>query len=169
MSLTQINPQELNFNPFAAIGKQWMLVTAGDETKVNTMTASWGGVGVLWNRNVVTCYIRPQRYTREFMDAQEYFSLSFLPEKHRKELTYCGRNSGRDVDKITQTGLTLCNEFEAPCFEEADTVLICKKLYVGEIKPECILRTEIDSTNYPDKDYHIVYIAEIVKAFVNKK
>lgn len=160
----EINPTELNFNPFAAIGKQWMLVTAGDDNAANTMTASWGGAGVLWNKNVVTCYIRPQRYTREFMDAQEYFSLSFLPEQYRKELTYCGRVSGRNEDKIAQTGLTLCNEFEAPCFEQAETVLICKKLYVDEIKPACILNPDIDTANYPEKDYHIVYIAEIVKA-----
>lgn len=160
----EINPAELNFNPFSAIGKQWMLVTAGDSNAANTMTASWGGTGVLWNKNVVTCYIRPQRYTREFMDAQEYFSLSFLPEQYRKELTYCGRVSGRDEDKIAKAGLTLCNEFEAPCFEQADTVLICKKLYVDEIKPACILNPETDTANYPDKDYHIVYIAEIVKA-----
>lgn len=166
MSFTQINPQELKFNPFGAIGKQWMLVTAGDKIKSNTMTASWGGVGVLWNKNAVTCYIRPQRYTREFMDSQEYFSLSFFSEEYREQLTYCGRNSGRDVDKTAQTGLTLCNEFEAPCFEEAETVLICKKLYVDEIKPECILHTETDSANYPNKDYHIVYIGEIVKALV---
>lgn len=167
MSFTQIDPQQLNFNPFTAIGKQWMLVTAGDETKANTMTASWGGAGVLWNKNVATCYVRPQRYTREFIDAQEYFSLSFLPEEYRKPLTYCGRVSGRDVDdKIAQAGLTLCNKFEAPCFEEAETVLICKKLYVDKIKPQCILHSETDSVNYPDKDYHIVYIAEIVKALV---
>lgn len=162
----EINPQELNFNPFTAIGKQWMLVTAGDESKANTMTASWGGAGVLWNKNVVTCYIRPQRYTREFMDNQDYFSLSFLPEQYRSQLTYCGRVSGRDTDKIAETGLTLCSEFEAPCFEEAETVLICKKLYVDEIKPENLLFPELDTANYPAKDYHIVYIAEIVKALV---
>lgn len=166
MSFTQINPQELNFNPFTAIGQQWMLITAGDESKANTMTASWGGAGVLWNKNVVTCYIRPQRYTREFVETQEYFSLSFLPEEYRKQLTYCGRVSGRDVDKIAQTGLTLCNEFEAPYFEESDIALICKKLYVDKIKPECIIHKETDSINYPDKDYHIIYIAEIVKALV---
>lgn len=160
----EINPVELNFNPFSAIGRQWMLVTAGDDKAANTMTASWGGAGVLWNKNVVTCYIRPQRYTREFMDAQEYFSLSFLPEQYRKELTYCGRVSGRDTDKIAQSGLTLCKEFEAPCIEQADTVLICKKLYVDKIRPSSILNPETDAANYPDKDYHIVYIAEIVKA-----
>ena len=166
MSFKQIDPKELNFNPFAAIGSQWMLVTAGDNSKLNTMTASWGGAGVLWNKNVVTCYIRPQRYTREFMESQDCFSLSFLPEKYRSELAYCGRVSGRDEDKIAKTGLTVCNDFEAPFFEEAETALICKKLYVDEIKPECLLDSELDSKNYPAKDYHIVYIAEIIKALV---
>lgn len=162
-----IKPQDMDFNPFKAIGSDWMLITAGSGDKVNTMTASWGGAGVLWNKNVVTCYIRPQRYTREFVDAQEYFSLSFLPEKYRRQLAYLGTVSGRDEDKIAKAGLTVCGDFEAPCFNEADTVLICKKLYVGEIKPEGILYPEIDAANYTDKDYHLIYIGEIVKSMHN--
>ncbi len=162
----KIDPKQLNFNPFSAIGDKWMLVTAGDSNKANTMTASWGGAGVLWNKNVVTCYIRPQRFTRELIDANEYFSVSFLPEEFRKQLVYCGRVSGRDEDKITGSGLTLLNDYAAPCFEEADTVLICKKIYVGELKPQGIVYPEHDEANYPAKDYHIVYIGEITEALV---
>ncbi len=160
----QIDPKSLDFNPFKAIGRQWMLVTAGSGDKVNTMTASWGGTGVLWNKNVVTCYIRPQRYTRELIDDSDYFSLSFLSEQYRSQLVYCGRVSGREEDKISKAGLTVCSDYQAPCFEQADTVLICRKLYVGEIRPEGILIPELDEANYPDKDYHIVYIGEIVNA-----
>lgn len=162
----QVNSHELKFNPFKAIGEQWMLVTAGDETKANTMTASWGGAGILWNKDTVTCYIRPQRYTREFLDAQEYFSLSFLPSHLRDKLTYCGIMSGRNEDKIAKSGLTLCHEFEAPCFAESDAVFICKKLYVGEIKPENMLSPDVDKTFYAQKDYHLVYIGEIVRALL---
>ena len=162
----KIDPKQLDLNPFSAIGDKWMLVTAGDSNKANTMTASWGGAGVLWNKNVVTCYIRPQRFTRELIDANEYFSVSFLPEEFRKQLVYCGRVSGRDEDKIMGSGLTLLNDYAAPCFEEADTVLICKKIYVGELKPQGIVYPEHDEANYPAKDYHIVYIGEITEALV---
>ncbi len=159
-----VDPKKLDFNPFSEIGERWMLITAGDADKANTMTASWGGAGVLWNKNVVTCYVRPQRYTRGFMDAKEYFSVSFFPEEFRKQLVYCGRVSGKDEDKISGSGLTVLNDRPAPYFEEAGTVLICKKIYVGEIKPEGIVYPEYDSSNYPEKDYHIVYIGEIVEA-----
>ena len=162
----KIDPKQLDLNPFSAIGDKWMLVTAGDSNKANTMTASWGGAGVLWNKNVVTCYIRPQRFTRELIDANENFSVSFLPEEFRKHLVYCGRVSGRDEDKIMGSGLTLLNDYAAPCFEEADTVLICKKIYVGELKPQGIVYPEHDEANYPAKDYHIVYIGEITEALV---
>lgn len=162
----KIDPKQLDLNPFSAIGDKWMLVTAGDSNKANTMTASWGGAGVLWNKNVVTCYIRPQRFTRELIDANENFSVSFLPEEFRKQLVYCGRVSGRDEDKIMGSGLTLLNDYAAPCFEEADTVLICKKIYVGELKPQGIVYPEHDEANYPAKDYHIVYIGEITEALV---
>ena len=160
----QIDPKQLDFNPFGRIGHQWMLITAGNSEKANTMTASWGGAGVLWNKNVVTCYVRPQRFTREFIDASEYFSVSFLPEQYRKQLVYCGRVSGRDEDKMTGAGLTVCHEKEAPYFAEAETVLICRKIYVGELKPEGIVYPADDAANYPEKDYHIVYIGEITEA-----
>ena len=158
------DPKQLSFNSFSAIGDQWMLITAGDKEKANTMTASWGGTGVLWNKNVVTCYVRPQRFTREFIDNNEFFSVSFLPEEYRKQLVYCGRVSGRNEDKIAGSGLTLCHDRQAPYFEEADTVFICKKLYVGELKPEGIVYPADDAANYPEKDYHIVYIGEITEA-----
>ena len=133
----QIDPKQLDFNPFGRIGHQWMLITAGNSEKANTMTASWGGAGVLWNKNVVTCY---------------------------EQLVYCGRVSGRDEDKMTGAGLTVCHEKEAPYFAEAETVLICRKIYVGELKPEGIVYPADDAANYPEKDYHIVYIGEITEA-----
>ena len=105
MALKKIDISELSFNPFEKIGKQWMLLTAGDSENFNTMTASWGQLGVLWNKNILTCYIRPNRYTYEFVENDEYFTASFLGEEFRKALSYCGSHSGRDCDKCKETGL----------------------------------------------------------------
>ncbi len=162
----EITPEQIEKNPFTMIGKEWMLIGAEKEGKVNAMTASWGGVGVLWNKNVSFCFIRPQRYTREFVDAADRFSLSFFSEEYRKTLTHFGRVSGRDEDKIKTCGLTVAHAEGAPYFEEGNLVLICKKLYAGKIEPDSILLPEIDETAYPEKDYHEVYIGEIVKVLM---
>ena len=98
MSFTEIKAEELKDNPFDLIGKQWMLITAGNEEKCNTMTASWGGVGIMWGKNIATAYIRPQRYTKKFMDETGMYTLSFLSEDYRKALSVCGSVSGKDVE-----------------------------------------------------------------------
>ena len=106
MAFHEVPIESLEFNPFKKISKQWMLITAGDEKKSNTMTASWGGLGIMWGKNVATAYIRPNRYTKEFVDQTDRFTLSFLPEEERKALNYCGTVSGRDVeDKWAAAGL----------------------------------------------------------------
>ena len=107
MSFKEIKPEELQKNPFQMIGKEWLLVTAEKDGKANTMTASWGGVGVMWGRNVAFIVIRPQRYTKEFIDASDKLSLSVLDEEYRKTLSYLGSVSGRDEDKIGKSGLTI--------------------------------------------------------------
>lgn len=164
MSFKEINVNELEMNPFTKISKQWMLITAGNEEKANTMTASWGSVGFIWNKNALTMYIRPQRYTKEFVDANDTFTVSFLPEQYREALNLCGKISGRDEDKITKAGLTLAYEDSTPYFEEAELVLVCKKMYVQEMKQECLEDASFDATYYPNNDYHYLYIAEIAKA-----
>lgn len=169
MSFKEVKIEELQMNPFTKIGKEWTLITAGNEEKHNTMTASWGGVGVLWNKNVATVYIRPQRYTKEFIDGNETFTLTFFEEKYRDALTLLGRKSGRDGDKIAEAGLTPCAVEKTIAFEEAELVLVCRKLYADEIKPECFLDKEADVNNYPEKDYHTMYIAEITKVLVKEK
>ena len=103
----KIDPRELDGNVFRRIGDQWMLVTAGDRSGCNTMTASWGGLGVLWGEPVATAYVRPQRYTKEFIDREKYFSLSFYDEKFRKQLALCGAKSGRDIDKVKECNFTV--------------------------------------------------------------
>ncbi len=162
----KISPEEMQKNPFQMIGKEWMLVTAEKEGKVNTMTASWGGVGVLWNRNVVYIFIRPQRYTKEFVDSAETFSLSVLPQEYKKVLSYLGSVSGRDEDKMTKSGLTLVQENGTPYFAEAETVLVCRKLYRQDLTPESFIDQSLVGVNYANEDFHAMYVAEIQDVLV---
>lgn len=102
-----IQPEQLERSPFQMIGKDWMLITAEKEGKVNTMTASWGGMGVLWRRNVVFVFVRHSRHTYGFLEAADGFSCTFYPEQYRQALSYCGTVSGRDEDKIAHCGFTV--------------------------------------------------------------
>ena len=106
MSFREIDPKTLEGNPFVRIGDQWMLVTAGDQKQYNTMTASWGGLGVMWGKNVAYTVIRPQRFTYEFMEACDTYTLSFYPKEWKPALNLCGSKSGRDVDKAKETGIS---------------------------------------------------------------
>ena len=159
----KIDPKQIGQNVFSMIGEQWMLVTAGTGENCNTMTASWGGLGVLWNKPVATAYIRPQRYTKQFLDEQEYFTLSFFGEEFRDALALCGRTSGRDTDKVKECGFTVktaaCG---APYFEEAELVIVCRKRYVQDFDPAAIPE-DVKEKQYPNKDYHTMYIGEIVE------
>ena len=166
MAFQKINIQDLDMNPLTAIGKDWMLITAGNQQKINTMTASWGGIGVLWNENVVTAYIRPQRYTKEFVDQESCFSLSFF-DGYKKELSILGTVSGRDTDKITDVHFHPTFLEGVPTFEEAKLVFIVEKIYEDTIKPECFLDQTLDEKCYPEHDYHIMYIAKIKSIYQN--
>ena len=166
--MKKINIAEKSLNPFDLIGQKWMLISAGTEDKWNTMTASWGGLGVLWGKNVATCYIRPQRYTKKFVDANDTFTLSFYGPEHKQALSICGSKSGRDCDKVKEAGLTPYFVDGTAAFEEADMVFVCKKLYEDEIRPENFIAKENDEKWYPEKDYHTVYIAEITKVLVRE-
>ena len=128
MAFREIDPKELTGNPFERIGSQWMLVTAGDQNRYNTMTASWGGLGVMWGKNVAYTVIRPQRYTYEFMESNDTYTLSFYGKEYKTALNFCGSKSGRDVDKAKETGLTPVFSEAAPYFEQAEIVLVCRKL-----------------------------------------
>ncbi len=159
----EILPEVLRKNPFQLIGKEWMLITAGNEDKANTMTASWGGLGVMYGKNVAYIVVRPQRYTKEFLDRETTFSLSFLDKEYRAALNYLGTVSGRNEDKIHKSGLTLAFSEGTPYFGEATNVLICKKLFQQAMQEDSILDEKLNSTWYPGKDYHILYIAEVTK------
>lgn len=164
--MKEINIEELNFNPFTLIGKKWCLIGAKKEDSFNAMTASWGGVGVLWNKNVVTIYIRPQRYTREFVEASDSFTVSFFDESFKKALGVYGSKSGRDIDKEKATGFHVIEDGEYAYHQEANMVFECKKLYRGAIHACEMMDSSIDSNYYPEKDYHYVYIGEIKKVLI---
>lgn len=167
MSFQEVKAEELVMNPFTKIGKEWLLITAGNEQKCNTMTASWGAMGVMWGKNAVTVYIRPQRYTKEFVDREDTFTISVLGEQYRKALGFCGKVTGRDTaDKIREAGLNPYAVEGTVGIAEADMILVCKKMYHDTIKPECFDDSANDEKWYPEKDYHTMYIAEVVKALV---
>ena len=169
MAFREISVEQLKDNPFTLINKDWMLITAGNQESHNTMTASWGGVGELWGKYVSTIYIRPQRYTYEFIEKSDYFTLSFLGEAYRKQLALCGAKSGREVDKVKECGFTVyAGAGNAPYFQEAELVLVCRKLYYQDIDPAHFLDQGIDGKWYPKKDYHRMYIGEIVEAYQKK-
>lgn len=158
-----VDPKQLNQNFFSAIGDQWMLITAGTQEKCNTMTASWGGLGILWGGPVATCYIRPQRYTKEFVDREDYFTLAFFGEEYRKALSLCGSKSGREVDKVKECGFTVqAGAGGAPYFEQAELVLVCRKRFAQDMNPANIPE-DIKEKWYPNQDYHTMYIGEIVE------
>jgi flavin reductase (DIM6/NTAB) family NADH-FMN oxidoreductase RutF len=165
MGFQEIKPEQLTDNPFKLIGADWMLVTAGTAESFNTMTASWGGLGVLWERKVCFCFIRPTRYTYEFIERSENFTLSFFEERYRKALTYCGSHSGRDTDKVKEAGLTSRQEGGFVYFGEARIVLACRKIYFQDISPSRFLDPTIEGM-YPQKDYHRMYVGEIKKCLM---
>ena len=170
MSLKAIDMKELKFNPMTLIGKEWMLVSAGNEKSFNTMTAQWGHLGALWNGDMPTSviYLRPQRYTRTFVDKNDYYTLSFFDEAHKKDLMYLGTHSGRDEDKLAKTSLTPVFSDESVYFKEAKMVFVCRKVYRGKLHEESFVDQDILKKNYPEHDFHHVYIVEIVKAYVNE-
>lgn len=164
----EIKPEQFELSPFKLIGQDWMLITAEKDGKANTMTASWGGLGVMWGKNIACIVIRPQRYTKEFVDSAETFSLTFWDNSYKQTLNYLGTKSGRDEDKIKTSKLTVVRNDKIPYFEEATMAILCKKLYAQELKPECFMTPELNEKWYPNVDHHTLYIAEILKLLVKE-
>ncbi len=164
---TKISPYEIKDNLFESIGRDWMLIGAKDPTtqRFNMMTASWGTTGILWHKPVAIAYIRPQRFTFPIVDSAETFSLSFFDAGYKDALQLCGRVSGRDHDKLAETGLTLFEDGNITAFKEARLVLGCKKLYADFIRPEAFIDLGIIDAAYPQKDFHKFFIAEITDVY----
>ena len=160
----KLDPKKLGENVFSLFDDRWALITAGTQDKCNTMTASWGGLGVLWNKNVATIYVRPQRYTFEFLEKSPAFTLSFFGEEWRKALAYCGSASGRDEDKFARCGFHVAMAGEnAPYIQEANLVLVCRKLYWNDLDPANMAPEGLE---HYDNDYHRMYIGEITQVLV---
>lgn len=165
--MKEISAKEITANPFKLLNETWGVLSAGNEEEATGMTVSWGGVGMFWEKPAVTVYIRPQRYTKKFIDANDRFSLSFLPEDMKKIAASFGSLSGNDgVNKYEAAGAQKAFEDGIPYVDGADMVFICKKLISDEFRPERIYNPADDAENYADKDYHTYYIAEIEKILV---
>jgi flavin reductase (DIM6/NTAB) family NADH-FMN oxidoreductase RutF len=163
----ELNIKELKDNIFKLFNDDWTLITAGTSDSFNTMTASWGTMGILWNRQIAICFIRPQRYTHQFTEKSSFFTLSFFEEEHREILKFCGANSGRDFDKIKETGLIPVATTSGNIgFKQAKLVLECRKLYSDNLKPDNFIVKEIIGKNYPKADFHRFYIGEIEKCYL---
>lgn len=165
MSLKQIDASTLTFNPFEKLSKQWALVSAGNLDKFNMMTVSWGAVGVIWGKPSVTAYIRQTRYTKEFVDQNDTFTLTFLKDGHREALNVLGSKSGRDMDKMKDSGLTPVEVDGNVTFAEAELVLVCRKRFVQDMPKENFLQQETLDRWYADQNYHTMYIGEIIAAY----
>ena len=163
--MNKIDIKQLQGNAVSMFDDTWCLITAGNKDSYNTMTASWGAMGELWNKDVCFIFIRPQRYTLEFTEREELFTLSFFGEEYKKVLTFCGKNSGRDCDKAKETGLTPVEIDSSMSFEESETVIVCKKLFYQDIDPEGFIDKAIDGVCYPEKDYHRMYVGEVVGCY----
>ena len=167
-NMKKIDPASIPDNPVWLIGQEWMLITAGKPEKFNTMTASWGTLGFLWGKPVAFVFVRPERYTYEFMEAEAGFTLSFLSPQYRKALNICGSVSGRDTDKAAQAGLTpFAAEHGGMAFEEARLILECRKLYADFLEAEHFTDKRPLEKWYGEKEggLHKMYVGEILSAW----
>lgn len=165
----QIDPALITDNYIRLIGTDWMLITAGDHTEHNTMTASWGGVGYMWNKPIAVAVIRPQRHTYLFTERETMMTLSFFDKEYRDALTYCGTHSGRDENKIMNAGLSVAfTDEDVPTIAQARLVLECRKIYTDMIREESFLDKSIIGQWYPGSDFHKMYILEITRAYIKE-
>lgn len=153
---------EFNVNSFGIYDREWALVTAGTMESFNTMTISWGGLGTLWGKPVATVYVKPVRYTHEFLERSDFFTVSFYPEECRKALMLLGSLSGRDGDKVKKAGLTPVAAGESVTFREARATLLCRKIYRQDLDtaamPEQVVRAF-----YETEAPHTMYIGQVVE------
>ena len=159
----EISPKEIQGNLIKMIADEWMLITSGNQEKYNMMTASWGFAGEIWGNDSVVALIRPQRYTMEFVENSDYFTLSFYGDEKAIHKV-CGSKSGRDVDKTALTGLTPVFSDNTVYFDEARLVLICKKQYVGKLEAENFIDKE--PLKWYNDDFHYMIIGKIEKVLV---
>jgi len=151
---------------FRVFGTQNALLSAGGSDNCNTMTIGWCQLGTLWGKPVCTVYVRPERYTYQLMESCDYFTVSVLPADQKKIMGYCGSKSGRDTDKIKECGLTLRRGAgDAPFFDEAEWGLVCKKAYVQDLDPACVLEKDTALPFYQEGGWHRAYTGIVLEAY----
>ncbi len=153
---------EFNTEIFSQFDKKWALLTAGDGSSFNTMTISWGGLGTLWGKPVATVYVRTSRYTHDFMDANEYFTISFFPEEYKQILGVLGSKSGRDMDKMKDSGLSAVKAGDSVSFKEAEVTLVCRKMFKQELSV-ANMPADVAKAMYEGQAPHDMYIGEVVE------
>lgn len=159
--------KRLKDNFFKVLDDDWMLITAGNSEKFNMMTASWGTMGILWNKPVAICFIRPHRYTFQFAEQSDYYTLSFFDPSDRRILNICGNKSGRDIDKVRETGLVpMITRSGNIGYEQARMVMECRILYADYFEENHFIIEEVAKRNYPSKDFHRFYIGEIMNCYI---
>ena len=160
--------KKFNLAPLYKIDKEWALLTCGKKEKFNMMTISWGSLGTLWHKPIATIYVRPNRYTNEFIENNDYFTLSFYDEEYKKDLGFLGSKSGRDIDKISYTNLTPEIIDNGITFKEANLTIVCKKIYFQDLDIKNIPQTEIDRF-YNNEPVHRMYIGEVIDIIDKRK
>jgi len=165
----KISPLELNGNIIKMVNKQWMLVTAGKADKFNSMTAGWGGIGVMWSKPVAFILVRNTRYTYEFLEREPNFTLTFFPEKCRQQLVMFGTKSGRNVDKVKESGFKPFDTGMGMAYEEANIIIACKKIYAAPVTAENAINPDTATAKFlSGKDYHKLYFGEIVGVWIKQ-
>lgn len=162
----EIDPKKVRLNPFTSISEDAFLITAGNEKDgFNTMTAAWGGLGVFNSKPVAIVFVRQPRYTKQFIDRENLFTCTFFGGEQKEELTFCGRNSGRDVDKFRETGLTPWFTDDTVAVKEGKVVLVCKRMFETKMENNFFVDENIAKNLYKSDDNHQMYVADIIKAY----
>jgi len=169
MSLKKIEFRDLSVKAFEIFAKRSPLLVAGDKERCNPMTIGWGGLGTLWSQPVCTVYVRPQRYTYGLMEQKDTFAVAVMGEEYAAQIAYCGKNSGRDGDKVKACGFTLAYGLEdTPLIEQAEMIFVCRKLYAQDMKPECFVDETPRQRYYAQEDYHRTYVGRVEEVYVKE-
>ena len=162
-----IDPEEITTNFFHELNVNWALLTSGNRDNYNTMTVSWGNTGILWHEPVVIVYCRPQRYTFEFLNKHDYYTLSLFDPEYKHIVQYCGSHTGRNVNKIQETGLKpLFTEKGNIGYEQSKLVLECQIIYSDDIKESNFIDKSLVGSIYPGKDFHRFFIGRITGCYI---
>lgn len=165
MAFKRVDIRAVKQNAVQCIADDWALVTAGTKEAFNTMTVSWGGLGEIWGKDAAFIFIRPQRFTFGFLEKNDRFTISFFGGAQKKALALCGSKSGRDTDKVKETGLTPVFDGDTTYFAEATVVLKCRKLAEYDLTPDGFLDDSI-AENYDGTNYHRMFIAQIDETLI---